>query len=1021
MLKTVKDACTPHPNAFDWAAANQVEDLDRLVEKSSNGRSFFAVNHVTQGMRTLFELGLRRLAGKNDQALFELLQAMGGGKTHTMVAFGLLARDDDLRQELFPQLASSAPFQDAHVVAFSGRRYPDHFFWGEIALQLGKTNAFAKYWKSGPVAPDELAWMELLGDTPTLILLDELPPYFDNALTRTVGSGTLATVATAALANLFAAALKLPRLCIVVSNLSGTYEGASRKLHRAVKDVIEEAHRQSKPITPVELGGDEVFQILRKRLFAALPVDHDVEEVVQAFARSIKEAEKAKSISKSAEQIADEIRRSYPFHPAIKDIVALFRENESFRQTRGLFQFVSRLIRSVWKRKTNDVHLMGLQHLDLRDAEVRDELKRISDLTSAIAKDVCAGDGASHAEVIDAEMQSDAGSQVATLLLSASLSKSVDAVRGMTKQRLLECLIAPLRAVHEFSDAFEHLRAAAWYLHKDERETFYFSNTENLTKRLEEEAKRAPLNKIEAEMRRRLESIFRPKERAAYEAVHALPKLDDIKLQGARQLLILSPDTRHPPEEARSYFEGVVQKNNLCVLTGDGSDLASLEQRTRRLYALAKLKAELPKGSPLFGDLEELDLLAEVDFWSTITASFNRLWYPAKKNLQYAKLAMNFHGNDFDGERQIQATLVKGAKKLVLDLDADASALLQRAEDILWPQNQKKVPWRDIKDRALSQTRWLWLRPNGLEQLRKIAEQQDRWRYTEDGYIERGPFKKPQTSVSVSRLHYDPETGEATLEVSPIHAGTKAQIVKGKTDAISPNSEKLTEFRFQTREPRLCFIAVDPSGEHEVGPPVVWTNELTITHQPKPGPAGKRTVELRVVPQGKLRYTMTGANPAEGTHYTGPFEISAAETRIWVWAEADSVTEKRDFTVPASGDDRVHLDPKKPVKVKSKFEVPGTKLTFELVTWSKQRSTRLVGVAIEVGDGTKIAKLRFPSDIRIEADHVEKLIADIRVALGEDTAEARLSLQGVDLKAGVDFEEFQKLMGVALTQNEVSQ
>jgi predicted AAA+ superfamily ATPase len=156
-------------------------------------------------------------------------------------------------------------------VAFSGRRYPDHFVWGEIAAQLQKPEAFRKYWQNGPQAPDEQAWIDLIGDEPTLILLDELPPYFDNAMTRPVGGGTLAQVATAALANLFAAALKLPRLCIVVSNLSGTYETASKDLRRAMKNVEQEARRQAKPITPVDLGGDEIYQILKKRLFEKLP------------------------------------------------------------------------------------------------------------------------------------------------------------------------------------------------------------------------------------------------------------------------------------------------------------------------------------------------------------------------------------------------------------------------------------------------------------------------------------------------------------------------------------------------------------------------------------------------------------------------------------------------------------------------------------------------------------------------------------------------------------------------------
>ena len=57
--------------------------------------------------------------------------------------------------------------------------------------------------------------------------------------------------------------------------------------------------------------------------------------------------------------------------------------------------------------------------------------------SSAIATDVAAG-GAAHAEVVDANLNSDAATQVAALILTASLSESVDAVKGLTKPQLLE-------------------------------------------------------------------------------------------------------------------------------------------------------------------------------------------------------------------------------------------------------------------------------------------------------------------------------------------------------------------------------------------------------------------------------------------------------------------------------------------------------------------------------------------------------------------------------------------------------
>jgi predicted AAA+ superfamily ATPase len=48
-------------------------------------------------MKTLLTKGIARLAGKSNDSVFHLKQAMGGGKTHLVVGFGLLAKDQTLR------------------------------------------------------------------------------------------------------------------------------------------------------------------------------------------------------------------------------------------------------------------------------------------------------------------------------------------------------------------------------------------------------------------------------------------------------------------------------------------------------------------------------------------------------------------------------------------------------------------------------------------------------------------------------------------------------------------------------------------------------------------------------------------------------------------------------------------------------------------------------------------------------------------------------------------------------------
>jgi predicted AAA+ superfamily ATPase len=64
---------------------------------------FFRRNYFTEGLRRLVERGFERLAGKSEDGAFYLTQAMGGGKTHSLIAFGLLAADPDLRNEVVPR------------------------------------------------------------------------------------------------------------------------------------------------------------------------------------------------------------------------------------------------------------------------------------------------------------------------------------------------------------------------------------------------------------------------------------------------------------------------------------------------------------------------------------------------------------------------------------------------------------------------------------------------------------------------------------------------------------------------------------------------------------------------------------------------------------------------------------------------------------------------------------------------------------------------------------------------------
>jgi len=355
-MKTVRDACTLQPNALSIKLSDQIEQLDEIITAEGDGVAFFEKTSITQGMRDLITEGIARLAGVSSQAVFHLKQAMGGGKTHLLVGFGLLAKYPELRKKYCGGDLHGAMFKSARIAAFNGRNNPEQFFWGEIANQLGKGEQFKAFWSSGPKAPDEGDWIKLFeGAEPVLILLDEMPPYFHYLDTQKVGNGTVADIATRAFANLLTAAGKKRNVCVVVSDLAAIYETGMKLINRALDDARQELGRQERNITPVDLASNEVYDILRKRLFESLPDKAEVQDIAASYGKKLEEASKSKVAGRGAEAIADEIAATYPFHPRLKNVVALFKENEQFKQTRGLIELVSRLLRSVWDRKDNDV------------------------------------------------------------------------------------------------------------------------------------------------------------------------------------------------------------------------------------------------------------------------------------------------------------------------------------------------------------------------------------------------------------------------------------------------------------------------------------------------------------------------------------------------------------------------------------------------------------------------------------------------------------------------------------------
>ncbi|OEF00652.1 AAA family ATPase [Vibrio crassostreae 9ZC13] len=1039
MIKTVKQACSFNPVIQDYRMSQGIENLADLITDEGDGSEFFSRNFVTHGMEQLFREGMLRLSGKSDQAVFELTQAMGGGKTHMMIALGLLAKHAHLRPAVLPEsLSSRLDFGNARIAAFNGRNNPSNYIWGDICTQLGAEEEIKEHWVNGPKPVDQQKWKDIIGDTPTLIMIDELPPYLNVASTHVLGTGTLADMVVYSLSTLMSAALELPNCCIVMANLSGSYKAQTKALADSISNLQQETRRQSMTITPVQLSGNEIYEILKKRLVDQMPDEQVINDIAEEYAQQIKKAEDGGYIiASSIEQIADQIRETYPFHPSFKHLVALFKENEGFRQTRGLMQFTARLLKSVEQRKTDDVFLIGTQHLDLNDEQVKDEIERISPkLVPAITRDI-ADKGDAISEIIDAEQSNDASVQLMTLLLASSLSRAVGGRIGLSESEIIEFLAAPNRKADEFLEAIQKLREQAWYLHRED-ERFFIKETENLSRQIERSAKEIPQPKIDQALINRLKGILQPNTRNTYQDVQILPRMDELKLSGPRTLIVIKPDGKVPPSELMNFFEFQQEKNNLLVLTGQDSIMAdAVEERLRELYAIELINKKLKSGDTLFEEARDRLEEAEGRFSKALSASYNTILFPGVDPIDGAehllKVTIDNGLKIGDGDQSAEVQIDKlmsdprANYKLAADLKDDFAQYFAMAEAELWPSGagNRRTPWKDVVSKAKCNPGWPWMPGNGgMDTLKAEALKQGRWRQGEDGYVEKGPFPKEKTSVNVSLLSTHPDTGESVLSLTPrnagdspvIHYSTRPEVLE--TDAQVEDSES-----FSTTESTLYFLVRDPSGKYETGAATRWVADLKIRHQVE-ALADKRKITLQCTPNADMFYTLDGSNPKDGSAYDKPFDIGSDATLLLVYAKSGEASKTAEFSIPHVGDKTVKIDDTKPARINSakRVSLDTTDKVFSVINRFKdQASTQFKGVRIEIGEGENTVGIRF-GERQVTAAMIEKTVNSLRELLNEADAAVTVNVRdGIEFENGFEAKEFAKLAGIELRPGDVAQ
>ena len=893
---SIHTLCIPRPSVYAADRRATVLNLDTFLKGQVSGAEFFEENYFTHGMLTLVDRAFRHLGGSGaGSSVFLLSQAMGGGKTHSMIALGLLAQAPTLRSKVLTGDQNPAPgLGICRVAGFNGRSTDAAGgIWGSIAEQLGKAEQFARYVSPLLSAPGPEAWKQLLGGDPLVLFLDELPPYLEYAVAVPVGNADLGVVTTAALANLFVAVADMNNVCLVLSDLAGSNFsiGQSRlqdAFNRAVQGITSESRRIAVPITPVNPNGDELYHILRKRLFAQVASEAEIRQVAGAYRDALREAVQMGLTTTSPEALFTRVMDAYPFHPDLRELVGKFKENEGFQQTRGVIRLMQMVVSNLWKSgKAAAIDLIHPYDLDLNLDEIASEVRAINpSLSEAIAHDIAHG-GDAEVEQIDLVNGNSDASDGARLILVASLSTTPGAIHGLREYQLVDCLQRPGRDLSTFkANVLDKLATRAWYLHNSTDGRLYFKNQQNLAAKLRSMALSLHAETVDRMLREHLEQYFSASLRDCYQVIKILPPPDEVQVELEKTTLIIVRPGGQANQlpisgDWQAWWDQQQYKNRVLFLTGSRDTFQKVLDSARQTRALQSIEDELrsentPSDDPQWRALDALRDRVGLQFTAALKEAFDQIVYPSISSaLRATGTDLAFAGNQ-SGEATLRHTL-EGAQKFTTKIDDDS--FRSRAEARLFGSAETKVVlWSDFKRAAAVNTNWPLHKLSSLDDLKADCLRRGLWR-EEGNHIRRGPFPPPMPEVSVRELSVQEEgPGYTFLKIEPLHAPAVV-FETGDSEPTDASSPVPTPSRFEATALRYRFLAHDPEDLARVSAVKEWTAKLRLKYQLHHR-GDHFEVELLALPKANsitIRYTTDGSSPTSvGTAtYDGPFRVPA--------------------------------------------------------------------------------------------------------------------------------------------------
>ena len=1036
-MKTLFDLCKPRKSVFEETKREDVLNLSDLIEGRIECASFFEENYTTDGMKTLFHTAFNRFIKQGQTGVIKLTQAMGGGKTHNMLAVGLLAANPEFRSKVIEDSGKYKAVGKVRVVAFSGRESDAPFgIWGSIAEQIGKKEIFSQYY-SPLAAPGENAWINLLSGEPLLILIDELPPYLENAKAKTIGNSDLCAVTSTALANLFTAIGKaqLSNVCLVISDLRAAYESGSELIRSAFKNLENEVNRSALNIEPVGSGSDDVYHILKKRLFESLPAATEINSVAVAYKDEVSKAKQMGLTSVSPDLIYTGIKDSYPFHPSIRDLYARFKENSGFQQTRGLIRLMRQIIAGLYqgdKCKAKNKYLVNVFDFDLNNRAMLTTVTQIKqELSNAIAHDIAAN-GKAIAEEIDAQYQQELVGDVSKLILVASLANVPNALLGLSLQEIIGDLCEPGRDIAGLKRALDEFQARAWYLEYNKDGKLLFKNVKNMIAELHSLVESYDNEAVKTTtLKAFLTEKFKPIVGDCYQNLLIFPAIDEITLSADKVSLILfEPYTGtglHPSLER--FYNDAIYKNRVMFLSGVRDTMNRLYEAAKQLKAIDKIIANMrdekvPEDNQQYLLAQDTRIKKINAVLSAAQQTFSTLYYPMGENIRNSDFNMQFKDNNYNGEEQVK-NLLKEKRKFSNDPIDDT--LRRKCEERLF--TRKEMRWSEVKERAATETNWAWLHPRTLDNLLADCIQKDLWRELVD-YVEKGPFPKESTSVSVTVKSCNEDTNTASLRLHPRY-GDKIYFEIG-APATTASLKVEDPNNFETSALKVSFICVDSTSEHPTGEPVEWIRDISVKHKIIEKADGKYMV-LKSQSGVNIKYTTDGSDPkGSGGAYDGEFKIPSNATFVQFVAEHAGVYyDSQSIKIEKGKIGSPTIDKTKPLVLSRLLRAVDTSETYDQLALLKKYAESVKDVHIvlhkndEHGRDTGWIELTLSDKIATNTEQIDNAIDSLKksfAATGRVAVELECGV--ITFKSGQTFMDYANEKKLSLSdfkQGEINQ